>query len=414
MSIKLRLTIMNFLQFFLWGTWLTSIGVYLGGTLHFEGSQIGAIFTTLGIAAFIMPTIIGIIADKYINAEKLYGICHIIGGATLVWAAQISTPEAMFKAMLLNSLFYMPTISLCYSVSYHILSKSQFDVIKDFPNIRVWGTIGFIIAMWVVDAMGWTASNMQLYFGAVASIALGLYAFTLPKCEVKKEKTKNLYVALGLDALVLFKTPKMLVFFLFAILLGAALQITNAFGQEFLVSFNQFDEYKNSFGVLHPGIIMSISQISETVFILTIPFFLKKFGIKKVMLMAMLAWVLRFGLFSIGNPGTGVILIILSNIVYGMAFDFFTISGSLFVEKETDAKIRSSAQGLYLMMTNGLGIILGGYFSGFVVDLYTQGSNRNWPQIWLVFAGYALSMAILFFLLFKHEHKPEDFKTVKH
>jgi len=400
---------MNFMQFFLWGSWLTSIGVYLGGTLHFEGSQIGAVFTTLGIAAFIMPAIIGIIADKYINAEKLYGVCHIIGGATLIWAAQISTPEAMFRAMLLNSLFYMPTISLCYSVSYHILSKSQLDVIKEFPNIRVWGTIGFILAMWIVDGMGWTASNMQLYFGAGASFALGIYAFTLPTCETKKEKAKSLFEALGLDALVLFKSPKMLVFFIFAILLGAALQITNAFGQDFLVSFNQFDEYKNSFGVKHPGIIMSISQISETIFILTIPFFLRKFGIKKVMLMAMLAWVLRFGLFSIGNPGTGVILIILSNIVYGMAFDFFTISGSLFVEKETEDKIRSSAQGLYLMMTNGVGIILGGFFSGFVVDLYTNGAQRDWPQIWLVFAGYALIMAILFFFLFKHDHKEEDF-----
>jgi len=273
------------------------------------------------------------------------------------------------------------------------------------------GTVGFILAMWVVDGMGWTASNIQLYFGAAASVVLGIYAFTLPKCEIKKKNSSSLFEALGLDAFVLFKTPKMLVFFLFAILLGAALQITNAFGQEFLVSFNQFDEYKNSFGVLHPGIIMSISQISETLFILTIPFFLKKFGIKKVMLMAMMAWFLRFGLFSVGNPGAGVLLIILSNIVYGMAFDFFTISGSLFVEKETEDKIRSSAQGLFLMMTNGVGIILGGYFSGYVVDFYTQETVRNWSQIWMVFAGYSLVMGILFFFLFKHDHRPEDYNN---
>lgn len=413
MSIKLRLTVMNFLQFFLWGSWLTSIGTYLT-SLNFNGGEIGAVFTTLGIAALIMPAIMGIIADKYLNAEKLYGICHLLGGLTLIWAANVTTPSEMYQAMLLNSLFYMPTISLCYSISYHILSKSQFDVIKDFPNIRVWGTIGFILAMWVVDIMGWTINNFQLYLGALSSFILGIYSFTLPKCETQPEKAKTIVSALGLDAFVLFKNPKMIVFFTFAILLGAALQITNAFGQDFLVSFKSVEEYANSFGVKHPGFLMSISQISETVFILSIPFFLKKYGIKNVMLMAMIAWFLRFGLFSIGNPGIGLILIVLSNIVYGMAFDFFTISGSLFVEKETDSSIRSSAQGLYLMATNGLGIILGGYFSGYVVDLYTIDKVRNWPQIWMVFAAYAFVMAILFFFLFKHKHNPTDFENVKH
>jgi NHS family xanthosine MFS transporter len=405
---------MNFMQFFLWGSWLTSIGVYLGKTLHFEGSQIGAVFSTLGIAAVIMPGILGIIADKWLNAEKLYGLCHILGGVTLAWAAQIQSPEHMFVAMLLNSLCYMPTISLCYSVSYHILEKNESDIVNEFPNIRVWGTVGFILAMWAVDLMGWTASNMQLYLGAISSIALGVYAFTLPKCETHKEKETSLFAAMGLDALVLFRNRKMLVFFIFAILLGAALQITNAFGQVFLEHFHQFPIYRETFGVKHPGILMSISQISETLFILAIPFFLKRFGIKKVMLISMIAWVLRFGLFSIGNPGSGLFLLILSMIVYGMAFDFFTISGSLFVEKETDAKIRSSAQGLYLMMTNGVGIILGGWFSGWVVDRYTIQGQSAWPQIWMIFAGYSLVMAILFFFLFKHEHQAADFEGRRH
>jgi len=404
---------MNFLQFFLWGSWLTSLGTYLT-SLNFSGGEIGAVFTTLGIAALAMPAILGIIADKYLHAEKLYGICHIIGGMTLIWAANVFTPNQMYQAMLLNSLFYMPTISLCYSISYHLLSKSQFDVIKDFPNIRVWGTIGFVLAMWVVDFMGWTVNNFQLYLGAISSFILGIYAFTLPACETQPDKAKTITSALGLDALILFRDKKMIIFFVFAILLGAALQITNAFGQDFLVSFKSIEQYAQSFGVQHPGFLMSISQISETVFILSIPFFLHRFGIKKVMLLAMIAWFLRFGLFSIGNPGSGLILIVLSNIVYGMAFDFFTISGSLFVEKETDAKIRSSAQGLYLMATNGIGIILGGYFSGYVVDMFTIDKVRDWPQIWIVFAGYALIMAISFFFLFKHEHKPQDFETVKH
>jgi NHS family xanthosine MFS transporter len=405
---------MNFLQFFLWGSWLTSIGVYLGDTLHFEGSQIGAVFSTLGIAAVLMPGLLGIIADKYLDAEKVYGICHLIGGLTLVWASQIQTPQAMFTAMLINSLFYMPTISLCYSVSYHILAKDQMDVIQEFPNIRVWGTIGFILAMWIVDLQGWTATNTQLLLGAASSIVLGVYAFTLPTCETNKEKTNSFASAMGLDALVLFKNTKMLTFFVFAILLGAALQITNAFGQVFLDHFKSFPEFADTFGVKHPGILMSISQISETLFILAIPFFLKKFGIKKVMLFSMIAWVLRFGLFSIGDPGAGLPLLILSMIVYGMAFDFFTISGSLFIEKETDSKIRSSAQGLYLMMTNGIGIILGGWLSGFVVDYYTAGGSSNWSQIWQAFALYAFIIAVLFFFLFKHEHKAADFEKINH
>jgi MFS transporter, NHS family, xanthosine permease len=402
---------MNFLQFFLWGSWLTSIGVYLGGTLHFEGSEIGAIFQTLGIAAVVMPAIIGILADRFIQAQKLYGMCHIVGGLSLLWAAQISNPLDMFRAMLLNSLFYMPTIALCYSVSYHILSENKENVVASFPKIRVWGTVGFILAMWVVDLMGWTANNMQLYFGALASFALGIYAFTLPACRIATKSTSSVSKAFGLDALVLFKSSKMVLFFLFAILLGAALQITNAFGQEFLVSFEKFDNYKNSFGVKHPGILMSISQISETLFILTIPFFLKKFGIKTVMLLSMLAWVLRFGLFAIGNPGDGLYLLVLSMIVYGMAFDFFTISGSLFVEQEVPASIRASAQGLYLMMTNGVGIILGGWFSGAVVDHYTQDALRDWTSIWMVFASYALVMAVLFFVFFRHKHHPESFEA---
>lgn len=412
MSVPIRLTIMNFLQFFLWGSWLTSIGSYLT-SLQFTGGEIGAIFSTLGIAALVMPAIIGILADRYFHAEKLYGFCHILGSFSLIWAANVSSPEAMYKAMLLNSLFYMPTISLCYSISYHILSKNQYDVIKDFPNIRVWGTIGFILAMWIVDVMGWTTNNFQLYVGAVSSGILGLYAFTLPTCDAQSQKNRTLSSALGLDALVLFRDTKMIVFFIFAILLGAALQITNAFGQDFLVSFKNIEAYKDTFGVQHPGFLMSISQISETVFILSIPYFLKKFGIKKVMLMAMFAWVLRFGLFSIGNPGAGLLLIVLSNILYGMAFDFFTISGSLFVEKETDANIRSSAQGLYLMATNGLGIILGGYLSGYVVDTYTLEGVRNWPKIWIVFAAYALAMTILFYFLFQYKHIPQENESME-
>jgi NHS family xanthosine MFS transporter len=278
--------------------------------------------------------------------------------------------------------------------------------VKDFPPIRVWGTIGFIVAMWTVDFCGWTKSPMQLYVSAISAIVLGIYAFTLPKCPPAKVDTKkSLVSSLGLDAFVLFKQTKMLVFFIFAMLLGAALQITNAFGGAFLDDFKT--TYPNSFGVQHPNLLLSISQISETLFILTIPFFLQRFGIKKVMLLSIFAWVFRFGLFGIGNPGDRLILLILSMIIYGMAFDFFNISGSLFVEKEADIKIRASAQGLFMLMTNGIGAYIGGEISGWVVDYFTVGEVKDWQSIWFTFAGYALVLGIIFPLVFKYKHERE-------
>lgn len=406
MGIKNRLIIMNFLQFFIWGAWLISIGGYLGGTLGFNGVQIGAVFSTLGIASLFMPAIMGIIADKWINAEKLLGICHLTGAMLLFWASTITNPDVFFYVMLLNSMFYMPTIALNNTVSYVVLEQKGYNVVKDFPPIRVWGTIGFIAAMWIVDLFGWKSSSMQLVFSGFSSISLGLYAFTIPACKPENSsRNKSLISRLGLDALVLFKQSRMAVFFLFAMFLGAALQITNAFGGSFLESFNL--THPDTFGVQHPIVLLSISQISETLFILTIPFFLRRFGIKKVMIISIFAWVLRFGLFSIGDPGSGLYLLILSMIVYGMAFDFFNISGSLFVENEVPSSFRASAQGLFMMVTNGIGATLGGYGSGLIVDLFTKEGISDWPTIWMVFAGYALVLGLIFPFAFKYKHKPQ-------
>lgn len=403
MSIKLRLTVLNFLQFFVWGSWLISIGGYLFGTLHFSGEQIGAVFSTLGIASIIMPPIMGIIADKLLNAERLLGLCHIFGAAMLMWASTITDPDQFFWVMLMNSLFYMPTIALNNTVSYIVLEQKKYDIIKDFPPIRVWGTIGFIVAMWTIDLCGWKSSNMQLIFSAVSALALGLYSFTIPACKpIGKNKSGTLSEKLGLDAFVLFKQKKMSIFFIFSMCLGAALQITNAFGGAFLESFNA--SYPDSFGVKHPILLLSISQISETLFILTIPFFLHKFGIKRVMLMSIVAWVFRFGLFAIGNPGAGLWLLVLSMIVYGMAFDFFNISGSLFVEREVSQSMRASAQGLFMFMTNGLGAMIGGYCSGLVVDHFTKDGISDWNSIWFAFAAYALILAVVFPVVFKYKH----------
>lgn len=404
MGIKNRLIIMNFLQFFVWGSWLISIGVYLGGTLHFTGAQIGAVFSTLGIASLFMPALLGIVADKWINAERVLGMSHLIGAGLLFVASTIKDPVLFFWIMLLNSMFYMPTIALNSTVSYILLEKNNCNIVKDFPPIRVWGTVGFIVAMWIVDFSGWKASNMQLIFSAFSALVLGAYAFTMPACPPEKtKKDQSLISSLGLDAFILFRQKKMAVFFFFSMFLGAALQITNAFGGTFLDSFNT--THPDTFGVQHPLLLLSISQISETLFILTIPFFLSRFGIKNVMIISIFAWVLRFGLFAIGDPGSGLYLLILSMIVYGMAFDFFNISGSLFVENEVQPGIRASAQGLFMLMTNGVGAMIGGYGSGLIVDLFTKDGIRDWNTIWLVFAGYALVLGLIFPVIFKYKHQ---------
>lgn len=414
MNIKTRLIVMNFLQFFIWGAWLISLGGYMGATLKFEGGQIGAIFATLGISSLIMPGLVGIVADKWFNAERVYAVCHLLGAGFLVYASTATTYDEMYIAMLLNVLVYMPTISLANTLSYNALEKYNCDLVKDFPPIRVWGTVGFIAAMWTVDLVGMKMSNTQLILSAAASVLLSVYALTLPKCppaqKGAKAEKKSLASSLGLDAFVLFKDKQMAVFFIFSMLLGAALQVTNMFGSVFLDSFKNVAEYADSFGVQYPIILLSMSQISETVFILAIPFFLKNFGIKRVMLISMLAWVLRFGLFAYGNPGSGLPLFILSMIVYGMAFDFFNISGSLYVEERTNPNIRASAQGLFMIMTNGIGAIIGSYGSGAVVDFFSQYDvdktlvSRDWHTIWLIFAGYALVVAILFAIVFRYKH----------
>ncbi len=405
--------LMNFLEFFIWGSWLISLGGYMIVKLKFTGGQVGSIYATMGISSLFMPTLLGIVADRWVNAERVLGITHLIGAASLLWASTISDYSTMYVAMMLVTMSYMPTIALNNAVSYTVLEKFGFDIIKVFPPIRVWGTVGFIAAMWVVDLFGWTLSPVQLYVSAFSAMVLGIYSFTMPHCTpTKVKRTGSLISTLGLDALVLFKRRKMLVFFIFAMLLGAALQITNTFGEAFLHDFA--GSFPESFAVHHPGLLMSVSQISETLFILTIPFFLLKFGIKKVMLFSIIAWVFRFGLFGIGNPGPGLVFLVLSMIIYGLAFDFFNISGSLFVRKEADSNMVASAQGLFMLMTNGVGAFVGGTLSGIVVDHFTVEGVKNWPSIWFTFAGYALILAIVFPFIFKYKHDPNAVESVTH
>jgi NHS family xanthosine MFS transporter len=419
MGLKYRLTIMSFLQFFIWGSWLITIANYWFGTMGWGPTEFGAVFLTLGIASLFMPTITGIIADRWINAERVFAVSHIIAGVAVASFPFIKDPQTFFWIMLLAMSFYMPTIALTNTVAYNALNKAKLDVVKTFPPIRVWGTIGFIVAMWFINLTGNKASENMFYISAIASLILGIYSFTLPKCPPQqKEVGKSSFVKLfGLEAFKLFANYKMAIFFIFSMLLGASLQLTNMYGDRFLDHFKDIPQFANSAVVKYSTIIMSISQMSETLFILTIPFFLKRFGIKKVMIFSLFAWVLRFGLFGFGAPeGLGFVFIIISMIVYGMAFDFFNISGSLFIETETDNKMRGSAQGLFMMMTNGFGTMIGALGSGIIIEKFyvLPDGAWDWHNIWLAFAGYALVVAILFMILFKHKHEPKAVENINH
>lgn len=418
LNLKYRLIIMSFLQFFVWGSWLITVANYWFQTQNWEADKFGAIFSTMGIASLFMPALAGIIADKWIDSEKLYSALHLLSGISLFWLASVDNPDTFFYVILVAMIFYMPTIALSNSVAYSSLKKYDMDVVSNFPPIRVFGTIGFIAAMWIVNLTGNKSSENQFYIAAMASVILALYSLTLPKCPplAREKGNTSLSKAFGFEAFKLFKNKQMAIFLIFSMFLGAALQLTNAYGDVFLDDFKKIPEFANSQIVRYSTIIMSISQISETLFILAIPFFLKRFGIKNVMLISMAAWVLRFGLFAYGDPGAHVWMIILSCIVYGMAFDFFNISGSLYVETTTTPAIRSAAQGLFMMMTNGIGAILGSSISGLLIQYYftnTDGS-KDWHGIWLSFAIYAFVILIAFSLAFKHKHNPEAIKEAHH
>lgn len=417
MNIKIRLIIMNFLQFAVWGAYLTSMGTYLANIGL--GSHIGLFYAMQGIVSLFMPAILGIIADRWMPAQQLLGLSHLLaalfmGGAGYygMTAGDMVSFPVLFAFYSMSVAFYMPTLALSNSVAYTALEKKGLDTIKAFPPIRTCGTIGFICSMWLVDLMGFQNNYMQFYTCAVWGVILAIYAHTLPNCPVNKthSQKKTIVEALGLNAFLLFKQKKMAIFFVFSMLLGVSLQITNGFANPFITSFNSIPEYADTFGVQHANLLISLSQISETCCILLIPFFLSRFGIKKVMLIAMVAWVLRFSLFGLGNPGNGVWMFILSMLVYGVAFDFFNVSGSLFVDKETDISIRSSAQGLFIIMTNGVGATVGTLAAQWVVNRFVDFNStapqvEGWSSAWFIFAAYALVVAIVFALVFRYKHE---------
>ena len=411
-DVKLRLVVLSFLQFAVWGAYLTSMGRYLGGAGM--GGNIGQFYSVQGVVSIFMPAIVGIIADRWIPAQRMLALCHAVSAVLMGVTGYIGMVEGanvmaddIFWTYALAVAFYMPTLALFNSVSYSVLGRAGLDTVRAFPPIRVFGTVGFVVSMLVVDVTGYQDDYRQFLASAVWGAAVAVYSLSLPHCPVVGAAGKRSLVSmLGLDAFGLFRNRRMALFFVFSVLLGAALQVSNGFANTYIRGFGDMEEYAGAFAVEHTNVLISLSQLSEIVCILLIPFFLKRFGIKRVMLMAMLAWVFRFGFFALGNPAMpGVLLFVLSMLVYGVAFDFFNISGSLFVDKEVPVGLRSSAQGLFMLMTNGLGASVGVVAAQAVVDHFTCGQLyfAGWPSAWMAFAGYALVVTVLFAMLFKEK-----------
>ncbi|MBQ4366591.1 MAG: MFS transporter [Muribaculaceae bacterium] len=413
-NLKLRLIVMNFLEFAVWGAYLTSMGGYLA--THGLANNIGWFYAVQGVVSLFMPALLGIVADRWIPAQKVLSLAHTIAGVFMASAGYYAMTSGdavqfapLFTLYTISVAFFMPTIGLANSVAFNALTKAGMDTVKDFPPIRVFGTIGFICSMLTVDFTGLQHTFGQFFVSGGLSLVLAAYALTLPNCPVSKEQKSQSWVDIfGLRAFALFKNPRMAIFFIFSMLLGVSLQITNGFANPFLTAFGNLPQYAETFAAQHANALISLSQISETLCILLIPFCMKRFGIKNVMLIAMFAWVFRFGFFGLGNPGMpGVILFVLSCIVYGVAFDFFNISGALYVDQQTDESIRSSAQGLFMIMTNGIGATIGTLSAQAIVTHFVNSQTEpaaiisGWSTSWYIFAAYALVVAVSFMLIFK-------------
>lgn len=439
-AIKVKLSVMNFLEFAVWGAYLTCMGNYLGKAGM--GNEIAWFYAIQGIVSIFMPTLMGIVADKYIQPQRLLGICHLIAGACMIglFAIGLANPQpdkALFISIYAISVaFYMPTLALSNTAAFITLRNAGMDTVKDFPPIRVLGTVGFIATMWFVNCAAYSPesgfeftiganahkfqySYMQFLVSGALSVVMFFYCLTLPQCKLVKatgDQKKSLAQTMGLDAFKLFKNRQMALFFIFSMLLGMSLQITNGFAGPFLTNFQSPDfpeAIRTSFAATNSTMLISISQISEALCILLIPFFLRRFGIKIVMMMAMTAWVLRFGLFGLGGPAMpAVLLFILSCIVYGVAFDFFNVSGGLFVDQKCDPSVKASAQGLFMLMTNGLGATIGTLSAGAVVNKFCHWEGNymvgDWTTVWYIFAAYALVVAVAFWFVFKDPKKTEN------
>ena len=414
--IQVRLAAMNFLEFAVWGAYLISLGNFL----HSVGleKQIGWFYMIQGVVSLFMPAVVGIVADRWLQAQKMLSLCHLLAGDFMAAAGIycLTTPTIEFAPLFalytISVAFFMPTIGLANSVAFNALNREGMDTVKHFPPIRVFGTVGFICSMLFVNFTQFQGNPYQLITSAVLSFCLAVYALSMPKCPTNAAGSNSISEMLGLRAFKLFKVKRMAIFFIFSMLLGVSLQITNSYGNTFITSFSEIPEFANTWGAHNANALISLSQMSETLCILLIPFCLKRFGIKGVMMMSMFAWMLRFGFFGLGDTGSGLWLLVLSCIVYGVAFDFFNVSGGLYVDQETTKDIRSSAQGLFMIMTHGIGATVGTFCAQAIVNHFVfsqstpEAQHAGWVTSWYIFAAYSLVVGVLFMLIFKDNKTP--------
>ena len=392
-KIKLQLSSMMFLEFFIWGGWFVTMGTFLSQSFKASGSQLATAYETQSIGAIIAPFIIGLIADRYFSAQKILGFLHLIGALLLYLAGSSDSFISFYPFILMYMILYMPTLALVNSVAF----RQMKDPSKEFPPIRVFGTVGWIIAGLIIGYLGWESQKLlenTFYVTASASLILGIFSFTLPNTPPTADKGDySISKILGLDALSLLKDKKYLIFFISSILICIPLAFYYQHANQFL----------NEIGMPKAAAVMTLGQISEALFILLLPIFLKRYGIKTTLIVGMLAWVLRYLLFAYGDVGQGTWMLILGVVLHGICYDFFFVSGQIYTDFKAGEQFKSSAQGLITLATYGLGMLIGFRIAGNITDLYANDSGHDWTQIWMLPSGFALFVLIFFIITFRDE-----------
>jgi len=387
------LSFMMFLQYYIWGSWYVTMGTFMNEFLESTGIQIGAVYSALAIATMISPFFIGMVADRFFSAQRLMGVLHILGGLLLFLASRVETNVTFYWIILLYSLAYMPTIALSNSVAFRQMS----DPGKQFPMVRVFGSIGWVVAGFMIALLGIEKTPGTFYMAAIVSVALGLISFTLPDTPPQAKTKSSAKKILGIDALILFKERPYLIFFIAAIFVCIPLSFYFGFANLFL----------NQAGMNNAAGKMVMGQISEALFILAIPFLFNRIGVKKMLLIGMSAWILRYLCFAFGNIDANLWMLYAGIILHGVCYDFFFVTGYMYTEKKSNERIKNTAQGLFTFVTYGLGMFIGTWFSGFVTSHYTVNNAYQWRSIWFVPTFIAVAVLILFIFFFKEKKQIE-------
>ena len=401
LSNRIKLSSMMFLEFFIWGSWFVTLGTFLGKSLSASGTQISLAYLSQSIGAIVAPFIIGLIADKFFSAQKILGTLHLIG-AVVLWTASTSlTVDAFIPAVIIYMILFMPTLALVNSVSF----RQMKDPGKEFPAIRVLGTIGWIVAGLLIGWLNWEQSgqlSLTFKMAAGASLALGLLSFSLPATPpLKKGEKTSLGDVLGLDAIKLLKNKSYLLFFISSIAICIPLSFY----------YNFTNLYLNEVGMKSAAAVQSLGQVSETLFMLLLPIFFIRLGVKKMLAIGMVAWVLRYVMFAYGNADSGYWMLIVGIVLHGICYDFFFVTGQIYTDNQAGERFKSAAQGLITLATYGIGMLIGSLVSGPIVDAYKTAEGHDWQTIWLIPAGIAAVVMILFVLLFKDVKKSDTIQT---